>query len=83
VGGLLRILPAKAEAIPVNGTVSATENLLRLVDEHIQAGRLPILKESTKHGMLEKARQGEIRQYGRLLRLEPAKPAGGQKSLFE
>jgi hypothetical protein len=60
--------------------VSATEHLHRLADEHIQAGRLPILKDTTKETLLQKARQGEINQSGRLLRPEPA---GGQKSLFE
>ncbi len=83
LGGLLRVLPSPAASIPVQGTVSATEHLLRLADGHIQAGRLPVLKDSTKEGLLEKARQGEISQYGRLLRPELARPAIGQKSLFE
>lgn len=83
LGGLLRVLPIPAVSIRVTATVSATEHLLRLADEHIQAGRLPVLKDATKQGLLEKARQWEISQYGRLLRPEPAKPAGGQKSLFE
>jgi hypothetical protein len=80
LGGLLRVLPPPAASIPVKGTVSATEHLLRLAEGHIQAGRLPILKDSTKEGLLEKARQREMSQYGRLLRPEPA---GGQRSLFE
>ena len=41
------------------------------------------ISESHLEALLEKARQGEISRYGRLLRAEPTKPAGGQKSLFE
>jgi hypothetical protein len=83
LGGLLRVVPSPADSIPVRGTVSATKHFLRLADEHVRAGRLPVLKESTKQGLLEKARQGEISQYGRLLRTEPAEPTGRQRSLFE
>jgi len=83
LGGLLRVLPSPAASIPVKGTVSATEHLLRLADGHIQAGRLPVMKESTKEGLLEKARRGEKNRYGRLIRPEPAGPTSGQRSLFE
>lgn len=83
LGGQLRVLPCPAASLPVGGTVSATEYLLRLADGHIQAGRLPVLKASTKEGLLEKARQRKMSQYGRLLRPEPTEPAGGQQSLFE
>jgi hypothetical protein len=83
LGGLLRVLPHPAFVKQANGTVSATEHLLRIAYEHIQAGRVPVLKDSTKDALLEKARQGEISQCGRLLRPEPAKAASGQQSLFE
>jgi len=52
-------------------------------EDHIQAGRLPALKTSTKEGLLEKARQAAMSQYGRLLWPYPAKPGGRQRSLFE
>jgi hypothetical protein len=83
LGGLLRVLPPPATSIPVNCTVSATEHFLRLADGHIQAGRLPVLKDSTKEGLLEKARNWEIGEYGRVLRPKPAPPADGQGPLFE
>jgi hypothetical protein len=83
LGGYLRILPPKADAIQIKTTVSATEHLLHLADKHIRAGRLPVLKSATKEGLLEKARQWEISQYGRPLRPERIRPAGGQKTLFE
>jgi hypothetical protein len=83
LGGYLRILPPKANAIQVKTTVIATEHLLHLAEGHIDAGRLPLLKDATKQVLLEKARQWEIDQYGQPLRREPVKPAGGQKSLFE
>jgi len=82
LGGLLRLLPLPAAAIPVKRTVSATQHLLRLAEDHIQAGRLPILKPSTKEGLLEKARRAEISQYGQLWP-DPAKPGGAQPMLFE
>jgi hypothetical protein len=83
LGGLLRLLPIPAASIRVTTTLSAMEHLLLLADVHIKAGRLPVLKAATKQGLLEKARQWEISQYGRTLRPEPVRPAGGQKSLFE
>jgi len=52
-------------------------------EDHIQAGRLPVLKPRTKEGLLEEARQAAMSQYGRLLWPDPAKPGGGQRSLFE
>ncbi len=79
--GLLRVLPSPAESIAFNGTVSATEHLLRLADGHIQAGRLPVLTESTKEVLLLKAQQSEISHYGRPLR--PSTKPIGQRSLFE
>ncbi len=83
LSGLLRVLPNPALMTQAKGTVSATEHLLHLADEHIQAGRLPILEDSIKEALLENARREEISQYGRLLRVEAAKSASSQKSLFD
>jgi hypothetical protein len=65
LGGLLRVLPLPAASIRVEKTVSATEQLLQQAETHIRAGRLPLLKDSTKSALLERARQYEIDQYGR------------------
>lgn len=83
LGGLLRVLPSPASSIPVNQPVSTTELLLSLAESHIRAGRLPILKDKTKAGLIEKAKQHEIQTYGRLLRSE-ARSGGAepQPSLF-
>jgi hypothetical protein len=83
LGGLLRVLPHSADAILVNRTVSATEHLLRFAEEHIQVGRLPVLKEKTKQSLIDKARQYEVKEFGRPLRQEPVRTTGGQRSLFE
>lgn len=64
IDGLLRLMPTAAEKIPVKQTVLTTENLLSRVENHISAGRLPILKESTKNLLIMKAREFEIAQYG-------------------
>jgi hypothetical protein len=81
LGSLLRVLPAPVDVIQVARTVSATEHLLQLAEGHIRAGRLPVLEDSTKEGLLEKARQYELGKYGRLLQPEPRQPI--QRSLFE
>lgn len=83
LGGLLRVLPSPADAIPVLTSVTATEHLLQLAEEHIRVGRLPVLKDSTKEGLREKARQWDMSQYGRLLVLTTAHADGRKKSLFE
>jgi len=84
LGGLLRVLPLPANSIRVKETVSSTERLLSLAGEHIRAGRLPVLKDSTKSGLIEKAKQYEMQTYGRLLR--PQARSGSrerQQSLFD
>ncbi len=83
LGGLLRVLPLPADSIHVSRPVSATEQLLSVADEHIRAGRLPVLKDSTKLGLVAKAKQHEMQTYGRLL--QPETRRGGsqpQPSLF-
>lgn len=83
LGGSLRLLPLPASSIPVNRSVSNTKHLLLIAEEHIRAGRLPILKDGTKSGLIEKANQYELRTYGQLLR--PEGRSGGtesQPSLF-
>jgi hypothetical protein len=70
LGGLLRVLPAPATSISVNLSVGSTEQLLALAEGHIRAGRLPVLKDSTKEGLIEKAKLREMQLYGRLIRPE-------------
>jgi hypothetical protein len=84
LGGLLRVLPAPANSIPVNRSVSSTEHLVSLAEAHIRAGRLPVLKDSTKSGLIEKAKQHEMQTYGRLLRAEARSGSTEpQQSLFD
>jgi hypothetical protein len=83
LGGLMRVLPHPAFVKQPRGTVSATEHLLRLTEDHIRAGRVPVLKDETKEALLEKTRQGEVAQYGRLLRPQAADRSDDQKSLFD
>jgi hypothetical protein len=47
---------------------------------------VPILKESTARGLLEKARQWEMARYGRIIRLGPdqaAEKAVQERTLFD
>jgi hypothetical protein len=81
LGGLLRVLPLPANSIPVNRSVSSTEYLLSLAKEHIRAGRVPVLKDSTKSVLIERAKEHEMKTYGRLL--EPVMPTQPQQSLFD
>ncbi|MFO7904265.1 MAG: hypothetical protein R6U98_16495 [Pirellulaceae bacterium] len=62
--GLVRVMPARLEYITIEVTVSAAREHLAHVDEHIQAGRMPVLKEATKAEIVSRAEQYEIQQYG-------------------
>ena len=66
--GLLRLMPSPVKAISVNMTVLATSDHLARVEEHIAAGRLPILKETTKQQLIKSAEAYERREYGDLLK---------------
>ena len=84
LGGLLRVLPMPARSIPVNRSVSSTKYLLSLAEEHIRTGRLPVLKDNTKSGLIDKAKQYEMQTYGSLL--QPVARSGSsepQQSLFD
>jgi hypothetical protein len=86
LGGLLRLLPAPIVSISAKNSVSSTKRLLKFADEHIRAGRLPVLKDSTKADLVRKAEERELQLYGRLLRPEEEKVIKGifkQGSLFE
>src|SRR5262249_3589907 len=48
LGGLLRLLPMAAEKITVTTTVRAAELLLGQAAGHVAAGRLPLLKDTTR-----------------------------------
>jgi hypothetical protein len=60
-------MSSSADAINVKSTVSEMKTRLQRIDEHIAAGRLPILKESTKQQLLIAAVEYERRTDGRLL----------------
>lgn len=84
LGGLLRLLPATLTKM--ERTVSSTEYFLRLAEDHVRAGRLPLLEESDKRRFIDLAKQYEMRQYGRPIRREPQQEASKtveQKSLFD
>jgi hypothetical protein len=63
LGGLLRVLPSPASSIPTPPSVSSAEHLLAIAEGHILAGRLPVLKQTTKTGLIEKARKHEMQFY--------------------
>jgi hypothetical protein len=83
-GGLLRVMPAPKDQLTVTRTVRSTEMLLKLVDEHAAAGRVPVLQDKIKKLLIERAQQFELENYGRLL---PSESATGKKteqpSLFD
>jgi len=68
--GVLRVMPSRLENIAVDTTVSAVESQLQRADAHIQAGRMPILKKSTKGELVERAQRYEIEKYGKPLRTD-------------
>ena len=56
IGSCLRLMPPAADQIQVATTVQQTETLLARVETHIQAGRIPILKDETKQSLLAQSR---------------------------
>ena len=84
LGGLLRVLPSAADKLGANQTVAATTRLLELAEQHIKAGRLPILKASTKDAILQKAKEREAWLYGNSSKgKQPTILDDKQKSLFD
>jgi hypothetical protein len=65
--GKLRLMPAQADILSVNVTVSNAETLVHQVESHIKAGRIPILKDETKRKIIESAQRHEQHTYGHLL----------------
>jgi len=82
LGGSLRVLPSPAISIPVPKTASMARHLLELAEVHILAGRVPILQDSTKIKILDKAKEHEQHRYGKELR-PSSNPKIGQVFLFE
>jgi hypothetical protein len=56
LGGLLRLMPARAEQIVVKNNINRVRQLLRELDNHIRAGRVPVIKEMTRSLLLERAK---------------------------
>lgn len=65
--GSLRVMPAPVGKISVNMTVSATRDHLARLEHHVAAGRIAILKDSTKEEFISSAEAYERREYGDLL----------------
>ncbi|HVS36506.1 MAG TPA: hypothetical protein VMS17_13160 [Gemmataceae bacterium] len=66
----------------VEMTVSAAGALLAQADRHIKAGRIPVLKETTKARIIGLAEEYEQQTYGRVLG-RPAEKSGRPPSLFD
>lgn len=62
--GRLRLMPHRAARIVVRQTVRTVKSLLAQVDVHIQAGRIPLLKENTRRLLLDRAAEFEIAAFG-------------------
>ena len=77
--GLLRVMPSPVGKISVNLTVSATRDHLARVEQHVAAGRLPILKEQTKEELISSAEAYERREYGDLLESQSRQKASDQQ----
>ena len=75
------MLPSSPEKINIEMPVSSVERLLSEADEHIQQGRFPVLKEQTRERLIEKAKEYEVKTYGKRL-VKPAEYPT-QKSWFE
>lgn len=78
--GCIRIMPPKREFMRNEKTITETQVNIRDMSTHIDAGRIPILKESTIEHLVELAKSYEIRTYGRLLNSPEQRDP--QQSLF-
>jgi hypothetical protein len=83
IGGQLRLMPPAADRIQVTRTVRETESLLARVDSHVQAGRIPVLKDETRQSLLARAEQFEVRTYGGPLASLTRKPPTPPPTLFD
>lgn len=83
--GLVRVMPGPADKIKVGMTISATRGLLARVEEHIVAGRVPLLKEATKQQFIKSAESYERGEFGDLLQnqLRRKQSANREQRLFE
>ncbi|MGW8257834.1 MAG: hypothetical protein ACWGMZ_10150 [Thermoguttaceae bacterium] len=82
IDGFLRVMPSPIKEISVNMTVSATRDHLARVEQHVAAGRLPILQESTKVQLINMAEAYEKSQYGSLLADQGKVPSDQQRQFF-
>jgi hypothetical protein len=64
IEGRLRLLPVAVEYMRNNLTSNAVAELLPELRSHIQASRIPVLKESTIQRLVDNATSYEVRQYG-------------------
>ena len=78
LNGVLRLMPSPVDQMPCDMTVSAVMHQLQKVERHIAAGRIPVLKESTKNALIARAREYEVRTYG-----APLSQLDRQTRLFE
>ena len=83
--GYLRLMPSSVDSINVKATVSEVKIRLQRIDEHIAAGRLPKLKDSTKQQLIKAAEDHERRTYGRLISepVQSRKKDDSKKYLFD
>lgn len=80
--GRLRVMPQKADMMRVQMTVTSAESLLARMDQHINSGRIPMLKHSTKARIIAFAEEYERQTYGRVLKRHGKGP-NTQRSLFD
>jgi Competence protein CoiA-like family len=65
LGGLLRLMPSRAEQIVVRHNNDRVRRLLHELDGHVRAGRIPVVKESTRSLLLERAKMNDYPTIGK------------------
>jgi competence protein CoiA len=65
--GSMRILPATATDLQSVAARRAAQDLLQEAEDHIRAGRIPVLKPETKRLLLDRAKQAQLAREGPLL----------------
>jgi competence protein CoiA len=77
--GRLRVMP-QADLRRVAMTTSAAKTMLALAEQHILAGRVPVLKDQTKVKILRLAQENEQQRYGKIT---PKKKPEQDLTLFD
>lgn len=78
--GRLRVMPSRLEHMRVEQTVATTRRWISQAANHMDAGRIPLIKPATFDSLIERAELYEVARYGQ--KLKPLPKPIVQQELF-